>query len=384
MATQMLPPPLDPPVRLLCGPGPATVDARVLAAMQRPMLGHLDPDLHDLLLEVVDLLKLAWRTNSGVTFPLSSTGTSAMEAGIVNLLAPGEKVIVAVCGYFGRRIAEVARRHGADVVTIEAEWGEAVSNAELLAALDAHPDARMLAVVHAETSTGVEHPLARLGHTLRQRGDHALLMADCVTSLGGVELEFDAWGIDYAYSCTQKCIGAPPGMAPIALSQRALQRIATRRHDVPFSLDFNLLRAYWVDRPASYHHTAPILGIYALHEALRLLAAEGLERRWRRHSYAGAYLQQGMQALGLELLAAPSRQLGPLTAVRVPADVDGAQIQRRLLTEHRMEVGGGLGPAAPAMWRIGLMGANANQETADIVLSAFESVLSEQPQLSLA
>ncbi len=242
----------------------------------------------------------------------------------------------------------------------------------------------MLAVVHAETSTGVEHPLARLGHTLRQRGDHTLLMADCVTSLGGVELEFDAWGIDYAYSCTQKCIGAPPGMAPIALSQRALQRIATRRHDVPFSLDFNLLRAYWVDRPASYHHTAPILGIYALHEALRLLAAEGLERRWRRHSYAGAYLQQGMQALGLELLAAPSRQLGPLTAVRVPADVDGAQIQRRLLTEHRIEVGGGLGPAAPAMWRIGLMGANANQETADIVLSAFESVLSEQPQLSLA
>jgi alanine-glyoxylate transaminase / serine-glyoxylate transaminase / serine-pyruvate transaminase len=261
-----------------------------------------------------------------------------------------------------------------------AEYGEAVENHELLAALDEHPQARMLAVVHAETSTGVEHPLAQLGAALRDRD--VLLMADCVTSLGGVELDFERFGLDYAYSCTQKCLAAPPGMAPVAVSERAQRRIARRTHRVPFSLDLELLRRYWVQRPAAYHHTAPILHIYALHEALRLLQREGLAARWRRHQAAGAYLQAGLRALGLELLAQPWRQLAPLTAVRVPEGVDRAEVQRRMLEEHGIEVGGGLGPDAPSIWRIGLMGPNATEETADRVLGALEDVLA--PRFGLA
>jgi alanine-glyoxylate transaminase / serine-glyoxylate transaminase / serine-pyruvate transaminase len=386
MLKEMPSPPLDPPSRLLCGPGPSTVDPRVLAAMQRPMLGHLDPDFHDLLDEVVRMLRLVYRAGDGLVLPLSATGTSGMEAGIVNLLAPGETIIVGQCGFFGRRIVEIARRHGGDVVVVEADWGEAVSNTALLEALDEHPEARMIAVVHAETSTGVEHPLAALGKALRAHpeGDDVLLMADCVTSLGGIELEFDAWGLDYAYSCTQKCLAAPPGMSPIALSPRALERIENRRHAVPFSLDIEQLRMYWVDRPAAYHHTVPVLHIYALHEALRLALMEGLDRRWNRHRVAGAYLQRGVQALGLELLATPRHQLAPLTAVRVPDDVDGKAVQHQLLRDHGIEVGGGLGPLAPAMWRIGLMGPNASQETADVVLTAFEDVLSDEPVLAAA
>jgi alanine-glyoxylate transaminase/serine-glyoxylate transaminase/serine-pyruvate transaminase len=375
--------PIDPPARLLCGPGPTNPDPRVLQAMQRPMLGHLDPDMHELLLEVVELLRAAWRAPSGaLVLPLSCTGTSAMEAGIVNLVAPGETMVVAQCGFFGRRIAEIASRHGVEVVTVRADWGHAVDNQLLLAALDDHPETRMLAVVHAETSTGVEHPLEQLGASLRDRD--VLLMADCVTSLGGIELDFDRFGLDYAYSCTQKCLGAPPGMAPIALSERAQARLTERTHGVPFSLDFELLRRYWVQRPAAYHHTAPVLHIYALHEALRQLQLEGLEARWRRHRAAGSYLQQGLLALGLELLAEPWRQLAPLTAVRVPDGVDRAEVQRFLLREHGIEVGGGLGPDAPSIWRIGLMGPNATEPTAERVLGALEAALIAQPALAVA
>ena len=338
------------------------------------MLGHLDPDMHDLLLEVVELLRSAWRAPAGaLVMPLSCTGTSAMEAGIVNLLAPGETMIVAVCGFFGRRIAEIARRHGIVVIEVEADYGEAVPNDRLLAAVDEHPETSMLAVVHAETSTGVEHPLRQLSTALGSRD--VLLMADCVTSLGGIELDFETFGIDYAYSCTQKCLGAPPGMAPIALSERAQRKLADRAHPVPFSLDFELLRRYWVQRPAAYHHTAPILHIYALHEALRQVQIEGLEARWRRHTAAGGYLQQGLRALGLELLAEPWHQLAPLTAVRVPDGVDRAAVQRYMLREFGIEVGGGLGPDAPSIWRIGLMGPNATEQTADLLLETFEASL---------
>lgn len=345
--------------------------------MQRPMIGHLDPLLHERLLDVIDMLRLAWRTQASTVLPLSATGTSGMEAGIVNLLAPGQTVVVGACGYFGRRIAQVAKRHGANVVLVEADWGEPVDRRRLLEALGRHPDAAMLALVHAETSTGVEQPLSGLARAAREAAPDVLLMADCVTSLGGIEVEFDAWEIDYAYSCTQKCLGAPPGMSPIALSERALHRMGGRRHEVPFSLDLALLRAYWLERPAVYHHTAPILSIYALHEALRIALAEPLERRWRRHRMAGAYLQLGLQAMGMELLANPVWQLAPLTAIRVPEGIDGRAVQQRMLQEHNIEIGGGLGPDAPPLWRIGLMGPNADEDTADLVLGAFEAVLSE-------
>jgi alanine-glyoxylate transaminase / serine-glyoxylate transaminase / serine-pyruvate transaminase len=375
-------PVLDPPERLLCGPGPTNVEPSVLAAMGRPMLGHLDPHLHEILLEVVAMLRQAYRMPDGLVLPLHCTGMAGMETGIANLLEPGDTAIVARAGFFGGRISEIARRYGVNVVEVEADWGEAVPNERILRVLDEHPAARLVAVVHAETSTGVEHPLAELAAALR--GRDTLLMADCVTSLAGVELDVGAWGVDYAYSCTQKCLAAPPGMSPIAVSDVGLERIRARTTPVPFSFDLLLLEKYWIERPPAYHHTAPILHIYALHEALRLALAEGLEERWARHAAAGAHLQRELDARGLELLADPVRQLAPLTAVRVPESVDGKAVQARLLREHGIEVGGGLGPSAPAMWRIGLMGRNATVEAADRVLAALDEALVEQPALAVA
>jgi alanine-glyoxylate transaminase / serine-glyoxylate transaminase / serine-pyruvate transaminase len=375
-------PPLDPPIRLLCGPGPSDVEPSVLEAMRRPMLGHLDPAFHAILDEVTALLRAVWRMPEGDVLALPSTGTSAMEAGVANLLEPGDTAIVAEAGFFGRRLGDIAARHGADVVRVEAPWGETVPNAAILEALDRHPAARLVAVVHAETSTGALHPLRELGAELS--GHEALLMADCVTSLGGEPLETGAWGVDYAYSCTQKCLAAPPGMAPVAISARAWSRIEARRTPVPFSLDLELLRRYWVDRPAVYHHTTPILGVYALHEALRRVLEEGLENRWARHASAAGYLQAELRGRGLELLADPSRQLSPLTAVRVPDGIDGKAVQARMLADHGIEIGGGLGPAAPPIWRIGLMGRNATVATATRVLAALDEALVRAPEFVLA
>jgi len=377
-----IPPPLNPSERLLCGPGPSNVSPAALDAMRRPMLGHLDPEFHDILTEVVHLLRLAYRASDGLVLPLPATGTSGMEAGIANLLEPGDTVIVATAGFFGARIVEMAHRHGADVVELTADWGEVVGNDRILDALDRHPRARLVAVVHAETSTGAEHPLAELGAAMRSQ--EALLMADCVTSLGGVELDIDRWGVDYAYSCTQKCLGAPPGMSPVAVSDRALERIRARRAPVPFSLDLLALERYWVQRPAVYHHTAPILHIYALHAALRDVVTEGLARRWHRHVDVGRFFQTEVIARGLTLLADPDHQLAPLTAIRVPEGIDGRQVQRRLLHEHGVEIGGGLGPAAPPMWRVGLMGHNARPEAAQRVLAALDAVMATQPALEAA
>lgn len=372
-----IPSPLNPPERLLCGPGPCNVSPAALTAMQRPLLGHTDPDLIDILQQVVSLLRIAYQASGGVVLPLQATGTSGMEAGLTHLLEPGETVIIGVNGFFGRRLVEMAHRLGAEVVQVDADWGRHVPNDALLEALEQHPGARLMCVVHAETSTGVEHPLAELGAAVRDRD--VLLMADCVTSLGGVSLDVDGWGIDFAYSCSQKCVGAPPGMSPVAVSDRALERIAARTHPVPFSIDLQLLRNYWITRPPAYHHTAPILHIYALHEALREVAVEGLPARWARHMEAGRHLQDELRRRGLELLAEPGRQLPQLTAVRVPDGVDAKGVQTRLLQEHGIEIGGGLGPSAPSMWRIGLMGHNARVSVADRLLGALDEVLADEP-----
>lgn len=369
--------PLDPPSRLLTGPGPSNVSSSVLEAMQRPMLGHLDPAFWGACAEVVDLLERVYRRGHGLTFPLSASGTSGIEAVLTGLVEPGETVIVGVAGFFGARVAEIARRLGAEVVAIEVPWGAVVPNERILDALDRHPQARLVGVVHAETSTGVRHPLEELAAELEERG--VLLFADCVTSLGGMELEPERWGVDACASCTQKCLGAPPGMSPISLSERALERIRSRRGPVPLSLDLELLARYWIERPAVYHHTAPVLHVYALHEALRLVFEEGLEARWERHAEAGSYLQRELRGRGFELLADEDHQLPQLTAVRVPDGVDGKEVQLRLLSEHGIEVGGGLGPAAPPIWRIGLMGGNATLEVADRVLEALDAVV-ERPR----
>jgi alanine-glyoxylate transaminase/serine-glyoxylate transaminase/serine-pyruvate transaminase len=374
--------PLSPPTRLLCGPGPSNPDPRVLAAQQRPIVGHLDPVFHEALTDLAALLSEVWRRPDGMSIALSATGTSGMEAGLAALLEPGDEVIVGVCGFFGARIAEIAGRYGARVIEVPAPFGEAVPNERLLAELGRHPGARMVAVVHAETSTGVAHPLAELAAAMA--GSDALLFADCVTSLSGMELEAGGWGVDYAYSCSQKCLGAPPGLAPVSLSERALDRIAERRAPVPYSFDFELLRRYWIERPATYHHTVPVLSYYALHEAVRLALEEGLEQRFARHARAGAHLQTALRERGFELLAEPEHQLPQLTAVRVPEGVDGRAVQAELLERHGIEIGGGLGPKAPPIWRLGLMGTNATVETADRLLEAFDSVAARPRSASMA
>lgn len=370
--TSQVPASLDLPQRLLCGPGPANVDPRVQEAMARPILGYLDPDFVRVLDEVVVMLARVWRLEDGLVFPLSSTGTLAMEAGLRALLEPGDTIVVGVAGYFGARLAEIARRIGAAVVEVAAPLGQALPPERLLEAWRAHPQARVVAVVHAETSTGVRQPIGELGGELRD--SDTLLLVDCVTSLGGIEVDPAAWGADYCYSCTQKCLGGVTGMAPVALSERALARLRARGSPPPFALDLELLARYWLERPPVYHHTPPAPSIYALHEALRLVLEEGLEARWRRHARAGSVLQEGLRGLGLEILAEDGVRLPQLTAVKVPEGVDGQALRARLLTEHGIEVGGGL-PGAPPLLRVGLMGRNATEEVATRVLAALEACL---------
>jgi alanine-glyoxylate transaminase / serine-glyoxylate transaminase / serine-pyruvate transaminase len=375
-------PSLNPAQRLLAGPGPSNVEPRVLAAMQKPMLSHLDPDMHEILHQVVDFQRQVYKAQGGLVFPHQATGSSGMECGLQNLLEPGDTAIVANTGFFGNRIAKMAMRTGANVVEVKADYGRIVPNDQLLDAIDANPGARLVAVVHAETSTGVRHPVEELGRELKRRGSDTLLFVDCVTSLGAHDVRFDEWNFDYAYSCTQKALAAPPGMSPVAISDRALERVAARKQPVPFTFDLDLLRKFWVDRPVTYHHTAPILHIYALHEALRGALEEGLEQRFQRHADAGAYLQEQLRDRGLDLLADPEYQLAQLTAVRVPEGVDGKEVQTRVLREHEMEIGGGLGPDAPPIWRLGLMGYNARREAADQVLGALDAVLADQKSLA--
>jgi alanine-glyoxylate transaminase/serine-glyoxylate transaminase/serine-pyruvate transaminase len=340
------------------------------------MLGHLDPELQEILHEVVRMLRLVYRNPEGLVLALQATGTTGMETGLVNLTEPGDTVIVGASGYFGRRIAQIARRAGCEVVEVTEDWGRHVPNARLLEALDEHPQAALLAVVHGETSTGSLHPLAELGAAMKDKPG-TLLMADCVTTLGGTELDVHGWGVDFAYSCTQKCVGAPPGMSPISVSAVGMERFAARTGPVPFSFDLELLRKYWIDRPATYHHTAPILHIYALHEVLRETLTEGVAERCARHVAAGRHLQQRLRDAGLALIAEPGHQLPQLSAVAVPDGVDAIAVQRDLLQEHGIEIGGGLA-GAPPMWRIGLMGPNATTDTADRVFDALVAVLETQ------
>jgi len=368
-------PALHPGPRLLCGPGPSNVHPLVLEAMREEMNGHLDPDFWDLLIELTEGLKALWRRPDGLSLCFSASGTSGMEAGIANLTDPGDRVIVIHAGFFGARIAEIARRYGLDPLELTAPLGAIVPLEEVADALRAHPDTALVAVVHAETSTGVRYPVPELGALTRELAPDALLMVDCVTSLGGEEIEPVGWNIDYAYSCSQKSLGCPPGLSPFSMSPRALERARAARTPVPFSFDVDLLERYWVQRPIAYHHTMPILQYYALYEGIRLALEEGLDKRWARHEDAGRYFQDEMRARGYTFLSDPAHQLWELSAIDVPDGVDGREIQSRILREHDIEVGGGLGPTAPPIWRVGLMGVNATRDTADRVLAAFDAVL---------
>lgn len=354
--------------RILMGPGPCNPYPEVTAALGRPVLGHLDPEFLALLDETCDRLRAVFQTANTVTFPVSGTGSAGMEAAFVNTVAPGDAVVVGVNGVFGERMCDVASRGGAEVVRVEAPWGEPIDPQRLL---DAHPAPKVIAVVHAETSTGVRNDVASLG---AGKGD-ALLLVDCVTSLAGIEVDVDGWGIDIAYAGTQKCLGVPPGLAPFTMSDRALARRVERPQS--WYLDVGLIGKYTTaGQPRTYHHTAPISMVYALHAGLGVVLDEGLEAGWARHRTCGEHLQAGLEKLGFLPLAAEGHRLPQLTSVRLPDGVDDGAARRALLDRYGIEVGGGLGPVAGKVWRIGCMGHTARLRNVSLLLAAVEEVVS--------
>src|SRR5689334_11282919 len=357
--------------RLLLGPGPSNPYPEVTAAFARPLLGHLDPDFLAILDETCDRLRTTFKTKNALTLPISGTGSAGMEACFVNLLEPGDVAIVGVNGVFGERMCDVARRCGADVVRVDAPWGTAIDPQRLLDAQRARPDARLLAVVHAETSTGVENEIAPLA-ALQQTD--TLLLVDTVTSLGGIPVDVDGWGVDAVYSGTQKCLGVPPGLSPVSFSARAVERVRGRKQpSQSWYLDLGLLADY-VGTARRYHHTAPISMLYALHAGLGVVLEEGLDASHARHRDAGGRLQEALPDLGFRLFA-QDRRLPQLTSVWLPDGVDDAKTRDELRVRFGIEVGGGLGDLAGKGWRIGLMGHSARERSVTALLGALGSLL---------
>ncbi|HVL80265.1 MAG TPA: alanine--glyoxylate aminotransferase family protein [Actinomycetota bacterium] len=358
--------------RLLLGPGPSNAAPEVLASLSDPLVGHMDPAFLDTLDRVSSMLREVMRTSNRLTFAVSATGSGGMEAAIVNLVEPGDTAIVCVNGVFGSRMTEVAARAGARVVTVEAPWGSPVDPQAVASALDSHPDARLVGIVHAETSTGTRSDVQAVAAAVSGR---ALLVVDAVTSLGGMPLEVDGWGIDVCYSGTQKCLSVPPGLAPITFSDRAIERVRSRTSPVrSWYLDVTMLERYWgSDRV--YHHTAPISMVNALEAGLRLVLDEGLEARWDRHRRVASELGEALEARGFTYVPHPDHRLPMLHCVRVPDGFDEAAERKRLLTEHGIEVGGGLGAFAGTCWRIGLMGHNARTGSVTRLLDALDRAL---------
>ncbi len=359
------------PRRLLMGPGPSDADPRVLAAMATPLVGHLDPAFLALMDDVQSMLRDLFRTGNAMTFPVSATGSAGMESTVANLVEPGDGVLVCVNGVFGGRMCDVAERCGATVTKVEAPWGKPIDPADVRKALDLVAP-KIVAIVHAETSTGVLQPLEEIGSLVRDAG--ALYLVDAVTSLGGVDVRVDDWGIDAVYSGTQKCLSAPPGLSPVSFSTRALEALDAREGKVQsWYLDITMLRKYWgSDRV--YHHTAPISSIYALHEALRLVMEEGPEQRFERHRVTHEYLRDQLESLGFEFLVAPEYLTPMLNTVRIPDGFEDADVRRRLLVEHNIEIGAGLGDFAGKFWRIGLMGGSCRIENVDRLVSALRNL----------
>ena len=365
----------DPPRRVLLGPGPSPVDERVLAAMAAPVLGHLDPLFLQCMDDIQELLRYVFETSNRVTIPISATGSAGMEASLVNVIEPGDEIVVCINGVFGERMYDIIERAGGRPVAVRAQWGQAIDKGDIKEALDSCQP-RALAIVHAETSTGVLQDLTGLADLAHNRG--ALLIVDAVTSLGGHAVGVDRNEIDICYSGTQKCLGAPPGLAPITFSERAVDRIRARRSKVQsWYLDITMVEKYWgSDR--TYHHTAPISMNYALREALRLAHEEGLESRWRRHELNHRALVSGVEAMGLEMNVAAEHRLWSLNAVRVPDGVDDVSVRARLLADSNIEIGGGLGPLKGRIWRIGLMGFGSTRENVLLVLDGLRSALDSE------
>ncbi|HEY2664251.1 MAG TPA: alanine--glyoxylate aminotransferase family protein [Candidatus Binataceae bacterium] len=369
-------PKLKTPERILLGAGPTNVNPRVLQALAQGVIGHLDPEFLRLMEALKSLLREAFRTANPITFPVSGTGSAAQEACMVNLIEEGDEVVIGVNGLFGTRLAEMADRLGAKTHKVEAEWGRIIEVEQVEAALRRCRKPKLIAMVHAETSTGVHQPhVAELAELAHRYG--ALIVLDVVTSLGCVPVEIDQWQIDAAYSCTQKGLGAPPGLGPLTIGERGLAAIRSRKSKCrSWYLDIGLIEQYW-GHERLYHHTAPINLNYALYEALRVVIEEGLEKRWERHRTSAAALQAGLSALGLELAAQENFRLPQLTAIRVPEGIDEAKVRSELLRRFNTEIGAGLGPLRGRVWRIGLMGDNANPKRVLGVLDALEEILRE-------
>ncbi|MCS6128476.1 alanine--glyoxylate aminotransferase family protein [Shewanella baltica] len=376
----MLPAPrftaFNPPRRILMGPGPSDVYPEVLAAQSRPTIGHLDPLFVGMMDELKSLIQYAFQTKNEMTMAVSAPGSAGMETCFVNLVEPGEKVIVCRNGVFGERMRQNVERVGAIAVLVDNEWGAPVDPAAVEAALKANPDAKFLAFVHAETSTGALSDAKTLCALAKSYG--CLSIVDAVTSLGGVELRVDEWGIDAIYSGSQKCLSCVPGLSPVSFSSAAVEKLKNRKTPVQsWFLDQSLVMAYWTSAGGkrSYHHTAPVNALYALHESLRILAAEGLENAWKRHHEMHLVLRAGLEKLGLNFVVAEDYRLPQLNTVYIPAGVDDAAVRTRLLKDYNLEIGAGLGALAGKAWRIGLMGFGARRENVSLCLKALEEVL---------
>lgn len=367
---------LQIPQRILLGPGPSDVHPRVLQALSTPLLGHLDPAFLQIMNETMELLREVFQTKNKLTIPMSGTGSSGMETLFVNLIEEGDTVIIGVNGLFGMRMADVASRCGANVVELKAPWGEIIQPEQIEEALKQHPQAKLVALVHAETSTGVRQPLEEISQIVHQYD--ALFVTDMVTSLGGCPTKIDKWGIDAAYSGTQKCLSVPPGLSPVTLGDRAIDVLNQRKTKVQsWYLDLTMIQNYWGNERA-YHHTAPISMVYALREGLRLIVEEGLENVFKRHERYGRALHKGLEAMGLKLLVDEKYRLHQLTSVLIPDGIDDLKVRKQLLEKYGIEIGGGLGELKGRIWRIGLMGYNARQTNVTLLLSALEDVLSSQ------
>jgi alanine-glyoxylate transaminase / serine-glyoxylate transaminase / serine-pyruvate transaminase len=371
-----IPPLRTPPRRILMGPGPSDISPRVLAALAAPTVGHLDPFFLEVMNETQSMLRQLFRTENQLTLAVSGTGSAGMETCVVNLIEPADRMLVCVNGVFGSRMADVAGRAQAVVSTIERPFGEVFSPDEIAAAVK-QLNPKVVGIVHAETSTGARQPIEEISKIVHDAG--ALLLVDCVTSLGGIPVEIDGWNIDAAYSGTQKCLSCPPGLAPVTFSSRALELIQNRKTKIQsWYLDMKMVANYWSDKSRAYHHTAPINMNYALHEALRIVLADGLETRWDRHRRNHLLLRAGLEAMGVEYAVAEEYRLPMLNAVRIPAGVDDKAVRAQLLNDFGIEIGGGLGPMAGKTWRIGLMGETSTERNVLLFLAALEACLVKQ------
>ena len=367
---------LDPTVRKLMGPGPSDVDPRVLRAMATPVIGHLDPQFIAIMEDVKSMLRSLFQTKNELTFAVSATGSAGMETCFVNLLEPGDEALVCVHGVFGNRMSDIVERCGAKLIRVDAPWGEPIDPNKVADALETCRP-KLVAVVHAETSTGVLQPLEEIGRLAHERD--ALFLVDAVTSLAGTNVPVDDWGIDAIYSAPQKCLSAPPGLAPVSFSPRAVDVMAARTHKVQsWYLDLSMLRQYWQGAKRVYHHTAPISMVYSLYEALRIILEEGLEPRFARHRRYHEMLRDGLERLGFEFIVAPPYRLPMLNAVRIPDGWEDGPARQRLLEEFNIEIGAGLGDFAGKVWRIGLMGNSCTEGHVAALLSALQQIRAER------